>query len=108
MGFDIDVHGLKEAQDQISKMIRSMTLEGAKQHCSDIKEEARKCGITDNDFRLEAVPAEDGYALEFSLKDMSKLPCLKDAVAKVAPTIPEGIRTIFESIVSTIEKGGKN
>jgi hypothetical protein len=103
--FDIDIKTSGISADKLKEAILGVTFEGVTKHCDDIKQEAEKCGLTKNELELTVVKGEgDTFIIHENLKNKEKFQCLKQAFEKVLPTIPDGMRAVFEDFLRKLEK----
>lgn len=106
---DIKTSGFDKSQNHLENLGQSMVYDGMKKHCDDIMNEANEiCGLTTENFQLIVKKGEgDKLIISGNLKNKDKCTCVKEAFDKILPTLPNGIRQIFENFFKKIEEDCK-
>ncbi|MGC1425743.1 MAG: hypothetical protein WA833_03475 [Nitrosotalea sp.] len=102
---DVEIHGYDEAIKQLEEMQYGLTEGGMNEYLSDVKKQAYEiCGLKEEEITLKAVKNGDKITIDFSMKDRTKLECVKNAIEKVLPSLPITTKPLFEQMVIQIKK----
>lgn len=101
----IKVEGLDELKKSLDDMAHSVTEDGLRQYCNEIKSRAiTVCQISNDDFTFEPIRQGNNVNINFQLKDKMKWPCIRQIISSKLNSIPIPAKSLFEIIISETDK----
>jgi hypothetical protein len=101
----IKVEGLDEFIKSLDNMAHSITEDGLKHYCNEIKSHAiAVCQISNDDFTFEPISQDNNVNINFQLKDKTKWPCIRQIISSKLNSIPIPAKSLFEIIITETDK----
>ena len=86
-------------------MANSITEDGLRQYCNEIKSHAiAVCQISYDDLVLEPINERIEVNINFELKDNSKWPCIRQIISNMLDSIPLQTKSILEHFLLETDK----
>jgi len=93
-----------KGSDEMKKMILGLTEEGLNEYCDRVKAiGARECGLVNDDLTLQAKKIGKEVAIDFNIRNHSKMPCIKKSLQEVLRNIPVTSKPFFEELIKQME-----
>ncbi len=95
----IKVEGLDEFIKSLDNMAYSVTEDGFRKYCNEIRTHAiAVCQISDDDFIFKPVKQGTNINVNFQLKDKAKCPCIRQIISNMLDSIPIPGKSFFEIV----------
>jgi hypothetical protein len=99
-----EVKGFDDTKDELKKMILGLTVEGLNEYCDRVKAiGARECGLANDDLTLQAIKVGKEIAIDFKIKNHSKVTCIKKSLLEVLRSMPVTSKPFFEELIKQME-----